>query len=69
VFEQSNRGYVISDGAGGRWPVNLEDRGNSGIFLWADYRLDVTQRNYNPESGSNSKFQRAMNNFLIDLFN
>jgi hypothetical protein len=49
--------------------VNLEDRGNSGIFRWADYRLDVTQRNYNPESGNNGKFQRAMNNFLIDLFN
>jgi hypothetical protein len=49
--------------------VNFEDRGNSGIFRWADYHLDVTQRNYKPESGSNSKFQRAMNNFLIDLFN
>ena len=69
VFEESNRGYVITDGTGGRWPVNFEDRGNSGIFRWADYRLDITQRNYNPESGGNSKFQRAMNNFLIDLFN
>jgi hypothetical protein len=69
VFEQSNRGTVIADESGGRWPVNVEDRGNRGIFRWADYRLDVTQRNYNPESGGTSKFQRAMNNFLMDLFN
>lgn len=70
VFEQSNQGYVIADGAGGRWPVSVEDRGgNNGIFRWADYRLDVTQRSYNPETGGNSKVQRALNNFLIDLFN
>ena len=70
VFEQSNRGYVIADGTGGRWPVSVEDRGaNSGIFRWADYRLDIIQRNYNPETGGNSKMQRALNNFLIDLFN
>lgn len=67
VFEQTNRGYVITDGSGGRWPVQIDDRGNRGIFSWADLRLDVTQRNYMPQS--NSKFQRAVNNFLIDLFN
>jgi hypothetical protein len=67
VFEQTNRGYVITDGSGGRWPVQISDRGNRGIFSWADMRLDVTQRNYMPNS--NGKFQRAVNNFLIDLFN
>jgi hypothetical protein len=67
VFEQSNRGYVITDGSGGRWPVLIEDRGSRGIFSWADMRLDVIQRNYMPES--TGKFQRAVNNFLIDLFN
>ncbi len=69
VFEQTNRGYVIADSMGGRWPVNMEDRGNSGIFRWGDYRLDVTQRNYRPDYGNSSKFQRAVNNFLMDLFN
>lgn len=69
VFEQTNRGYVITDGSGGRWPVQISDRGNRGIFSWADMRLDVTQRNYMPNSNSNGKFQRAVNNFLIDLFN
>jgi hypothetical protein len=67
VFEQTSRGYLITDGSGGRWPVLIEDRGNRGIFSWGDMRLDVTQRNYLPQS--NGKFQRAVNNFLIDLFN
>ena len=67
VFEQSSRGYVITDGSGGRWPVLIEDRGNRGIFSWGNMRLDVTQRNYMPNS--NGKFQRAVNNFLIDIFN
>jgi len=69
VFVQTNRGYVIGDSMGGRWPVTMEDRGNSGIFRWGDYRLDVTQRNYRPDYGNSSKFQRAVNNFLMDLFN
>ena len=69
VFEQTNRGYVIADGTGGRWPVSVDDRGNSGSFRWADYRLDVTQSDYRPESGSSQPMQRAINNFLIDLFN
>ena len=67
MFEQSSRGYVITDSSGGRWPVLIEDRGNRGIFSWGNMRLDVTQRNYMPNS--NGKFQRAVNNFLIDIFN
>ena len=67
IFEQTNGGYVIRDGTGGRRPVQIDDRGSRGIFRWADMRLDVVQRNYMPQS--NSKFQRAVNNFLVDLFN
>lgn len=70
VFEQSQGGYQISDGVGGRWPVQFSDYGKSGLFRWSDMTLTVTQTNYRPETSSPSgSFGRALGNFLIDLFN
>ncbi len=69
IFEQSQGGYQISDSMGGRWPVQFSDYGRSGQFRWADMTLTVTQRNYRPETNPGGSFGRAIENFLIDLFN
>jgi hypothetical protein len=69
VFEQSQGGYQISDGMGGRWPVQFSDNGQSGLFRWADMNLSATQTNYRPESDPNARFGRAIGNFLVDMFN
>lgn len=69
VFEESQGGYQISDGVGGRWPVQFNDYGRSGLFRWADMTLTVTQSNYRPETTPGGSFGRALGNFLIDLFN
>jgi len=69
VFEQSGSGYQIADGLGGRWPVQFNDNGSSGVFRWSNMSLAVTQNNYQPESNPNQRFGRAIDNFLVDLFN
>lgn len=69
VFVQGPGGYQISDGLGGRWPVQFNDNGRSGIFRWGSMSLAVTQNNYRPESNPNQRFGRALGNFLVDLFN
>ena len=69
VFEQVQGGYQISDGQGGRWPVQFSDNGRSGVFRWADMSLWATQNNYRPESNPNARWGRAVGNFLVDLFN
>jgi len=69
VFEQGPGGYQISDGLGGRWPVQFNDNGSSGVFRWASMALYVTQNNYRPQSDPNARWGRAIGNFLIDLFN
>ena len=69
VFEQVQGGYQISDGQGGRWPVQFSDNGRSGQFRWADMTLTATQNNYRPESNPNARWGRAVGNFLTDLFN
>ncbi|MFM8525925.1 MAG: YcgJ family protein [Cyanobacteriota bacterium] len=69
VFEKSPGGYLINDPSGGRWPVQVSDNGNSGVFRWADMSLAVTQNNYQPDSTPGQRWGRAIGNFLIDLFN
>lgn len=69
VFEKSPGGYLISDPTGSRWPVQVSDNGNSGVFRWADMTLAVTQNNYRPDSTPGQRWGRAIGNFLIDLFN
>jgi len=69
VFQQTQGGFQISDGAGGSWPVQFNDNGRSGTFRWADMSLSATQNNYRPQSNPNAQFGRALGNFLVDLFN
>lgn len=69
IFEQSSGGYLISDPAGGRWPVQMSGNGNRGVFRWADMTLAVTQTNYQPNSTPGQRMGRAIGNLLIDLFN
>lgn len=68
VFEQLGRGWQIRDGFGGTWPVRFIDRGNTGLFLFADYRLTATQTNSNRPASREAALGSAITNLLNALF-
>ena len=68
VFEQVGRGWQIRDGFGGNWPVRFIDRGNTGLFLFADYRLTATQTNSNRPANREAALGSAISNLLNALF-
>ena len=68
-IQQFQLGYLITDGRGGTWPVQVSGDGNSGVFRWADMALAVTQNAYRPELTPNQRWGRAIGNLLINLFN
>lgn len=63
------QGYLISDGQGGTWPVQVSGYGNTALLNWADMSLAVTQNAYRPELTPNQRWGRAIGNLLINLFN
>jgi len=67
VFKQVGGGYQIRDGFGGSWPVQFVRQGNSGVFSFADYRLQATQPNSSPTS-RDAALGAAIGNLLNTLF-
>lgn len=63
------QGYLISDGQGRTWPVQVSGYGNTALLTWADMTLAVTQNAYRPELTQNQRLGQAIGNLLINLFN
>lgn len=63
------QGYLISDGQGRTWPVQVSGYGNTALLTWADMTLAVTQNAYRPELTPNQRWGQAIGNLLINLFN
>lgn len=67
VFQQVGSSYQIRDGFGGSWPVTFVRQGNSGVFSFADYRLQATQPSGNSTSRE-AALGAAIGNLLNTLF-